>query len=101
MTSLCYVASLRCLTFEVRRALRQGVPAVRCNINMGAARAVQPAIACLLVRGVRQHQAPQLEPIVGDTFAVSWQVVEGVETVKVIDWQICYALWLTEANVNG
>jgi hypothetical protein len=38
-----------------------------------------------------------LEPIVGDTPTVAWQVLELVQSVKVIDWYLRDDLWFGQA----
>ena len=35
-----------------------------------------------------------LEPIIGYTFTISWQIIKGVQAIKVIDRDICNSSWV-------
>src|SRR5207247_5935069 len=44
--------------------------------------------------------ASTLEPIVGDTPTVAWQVFERIQSVKAIDWYFCDGLWFSQAQID-
>ena len=51
-------------------------------------------IATLRLKGRLGEYQVSLEPIISNTFAIAWQVIEGVQAVKVIDGDVGNSCWL-------